>query len=119
MTDPRQKAAAIRLIDGMPRGEKAMVNSIVLVEFIWTLHRVYKAERADLVNALRMLSEHPRIELFSKDIVRDAAHRAREEGGDLADHIIGLVNRATGCRVTYTFDEDASRFPEFDLLETP
>jgi len=49
-------------------------------------------------------------------MAREAAHRCREEGGDIADHLLGLVNLAEGCSTTRTFDRDAAEFPEFTLL---
>jgi hypothetical protein len=45
-------------------------------------------------------------------------HRSREIGGDIADHIIALLNRTRGCNVTYTFDHDAANSPDFALLKT-
>ena len=116
--DQAQRAASIRLIDSLPPGEKALINSIVLAELLWTLRRVYRFERDQLAQVVRKLSEHPKIQLADVDVVRDAAHRSREEGGDIVDHVIALTNRDRGCRYTFTFDEDAAACSDFTLLES-
>jgi predicted nucleic-acid-binding protein len=82
------------------------------------LRRVYNFERDHISAVLRKLTEHPKILLPDRDIVRDAAHLSREIGGDVADHMIALINRSCGCAVTYTFDEDAANSPDFALLPT-
>ena len=115
--DRVQRAASVRLIEGMPPGEVALVNSIVLAELLWTLRRVYRFQSDQLAQVVRKLSEHPRIRLADLDVVRDAAHRSREEGGDIIDHVIALTNRSQGCRVTFTFDEDAAACSDFTLIE--
>lgn len=114
--DKAQRLAAARLIDRLPEGEKALVNAVVLAELLWTLGRRYKFEGQELAAVIRALSEHPRIELFDRDVVREAAHRTREEGGEIVDNLIALLNRASGCDTTYTFDEDAAASSDFTLL---
>ena len=116
--DARQRAAAARLIDRLPAGDKAVVNLVVLVELLWTLRSVYEFDHEQLEIVVTRLSEHPKIQLLETDIAREAVHRARETGGDIADHIIALINQANGCDVTYTFDRDASNSPDFALLKT-
>jgi predicted nucleic-acid-binding protein len=116
--DPPQRRAAATLIDGLPPGEKALVNTIVLVELLWTLGRRYRFERDELAAVVRKLSEHPGIELPDRDVAREAAHRAREEGGQIVDHMIALLNRASGCGTTYTFDEEAAISRDFTLVST-
>ena len=111
-----QREAAVALLDGLGPSEKAMVNIVVVVELAWTLRRVYKFERDHIAMVLRELTEHPKIVLADRDIIRDAAHRYREEGGDVTDHIVALINRTRGCTTTYTFDEEAAGSTDFALL---
>jgi predicted nucleic-acid-binding protein len=115
--DPRQRAAALRLIEDLPPGQKAVVNSIVVVELLWTLRRIYRFEDDDLATVVRNLSEHRKIHLVDRDLLRDAAHRCREEGGEIPDHLIALMNRSLGAQTTYTFDQTAARSDDFTLLQ--
>ncbi len=116
--DRKQRDAARALIDRLPANEKAVVNAVVIVELVWTLRRLYKFENERIGIVLRKLTEHPKFLLPDRDVVRDAAHRSREIGGDIADHMIALINRSLGCSVTYTFDEEAAESPDFALLPT-
>lgn len=116
--DAVQRAAAIRLIESLPPGEKAVVNVVVAVELLWTLKRVYRFERDELAAVARNLTEHRRLHCPEKDLLREAAHRCREEGGDIPDYLIGLLNRQFGASITYTFDRDAAEGSDFELLST-
>ncbi len=112
---PDERARVIAFLDALPADETAYVNVLVVVELIWTLRRGYGFGRDDIAAVLRRLTEHPRI-VTETDLLREAAHRSREEGGDVADHLIALLNRERGCRTTFTFDRDASRSTDFSPM---
>jgi predicted nucleic-acid-binding protein len=114
--DPVQRRAAVRLIEGLAVDDRAVVNVVVVVELLWTLRRVYKFAPYELARVVRQLTDHPRLLVPDKDILRDAAHRSLEEGGDIPDHIIALLNRGIGCRTTMTFDGEAAKNADFELL---
>lgn len=114
--DSDQYEVAVALLDDLPIEEKAVVNIVAVVELLWTLRRVYKFESEQLASVIRRLSEHPKIFLPDRDMLRDATHRSLEEGGDIPDHLVALINRAHGCSGTYTFDENAGRTSDFVLL---
>jgi predicted nucleic-acid-binding protein len=115
--DPAQEKAALNLIDSLPKGQKAIVNIVVVIELIWVLSSKYRFEQEHLVSVLRRLAEHKKLFLPEKEILLEAAHRLREDGGDLPDIIIGLINKAQGATTTYTFDIGASYNDAFTLLE--
>jgi predicted nucleic-acid-binding protein len=115
--DDRQRAAALRLLDRLADGERAVVPTIVVVELIWTLRRAYRFEDEDLARVVRNLSDHSKIRLQDRDVMRDAAHRLLEEGGDFSDHVVALTNRSLGATTTYTFDRTAARTSDFTLLD--
>jgi predicted nucleic-acid-binding protein len=112
---PDEQRRVIAFLDGLPPHETAYVNVLVVTELVWTLRRVYRFDRDEIATVLRRLTEHPRI-VTDKDLLREAAHRSREEGGDVADHLIALINRASGCRTTFTFDADAARSTDFSAV---
>jgi predicted nucleic-acid-binding protein len=107
--DEGQRRRAIALIEGTAPARKVFLNWIVIVETIWTLRRVYRFESGDLAQVVRRLTEHPRIVVPDKNVLRDAAHLTLEAGVDLPDALILLINRAAGADPTYTFDRDAVR----------
>ena len=112
---PEERARVIALLEALPPGETAYVNVLVVAELVWTLRRAYRFEPHEIAAVLRRLTEHPRI-VTETDLLRNAAHRSQEKGGDLADHLIALINRARGCRTTFTFDRDAGRAAAFSLV---
>jgi predicted nucleic-acid-binding protein len=115
--DVAQRDAAVALIDELQEGESAYINAVVIAEFVWTLHRVYKFNRYQIGAALRRITEHPKMVVWDRDIVRNAAHLYLEQGGGVADYLIALMNIAAGCTVTYTFDEEASASRGFSLIK--
>lgn len=112
---PDERARVVALLDALPLGEPAYVNVLVVAELVWTLRRAYGFAPRDVAAVLRRLTEHPQI-VTETDLLRDAAHRSQEEGGDVADHLIALINRARGCRTTFTFDRDASHATDFSAV---
>lgn len=111
---PEQTAAARRLVDDSD--EPVHVNIVAVVELLWVLRRAYRLDEDRLIVVTRRLTEHPKIVCAEKDIMREAAHRSRENGDDLPDAIIALMNRNAGCRTTFTFDTEASTSEDFTLL---
>lgn len=112
--DDAQVSTAVRFIDEAT--DAIHLNLIVVVETLWTLKRAYKFDEDRLVVVLRKLTEHPAISCSHRDLMREAAHRTKEEGGDVADNLIALMNRFAGCSTTYTFDRDAALTDGFTLL---
>lgn len=112
---PEERQRVLDLLDGLSSDETAYVNVVVVAELVWVLRRGYGFDRDRIAMVLRQLTEHPRI-VVDAEILREAAHRFREDGADVADHIIAVMNRAQGCRTTYTLDADAGRCADFSPL---
>jgi len=114
--NPLQEAMVLELLEQLPEGERAVVNIVVIVELLWVLKRAYRFEQEALVRVLRSMAENKRLFLPNKEILLEAAHQVRENGGELPDMIIALLNREHGASVTYTFDLEASKLDDFQLL---
>ncbi len=114
--DAAQRRRALDLIEALPDGERAVVNIVVIVELMWTLRRAYRFDADSLAVVARHLTEHVRLFVPEKDLLREAVHRARETGGDIPDHLIALLNRRHGAAVTYTFDAGVAKAEDFALL---
>ncbi|MGA0531795.1 PIN domain-containing protein [Hansschlegelia sp. KR7-227] len=112
--DRVQTDAARRLID--EADESAFVNIVTVVELLWVLRRAYRVDDDRLTVVVRKLTEHPRIVCGEKDLMREAAHRSKENGEDMPDAIIALLNKRAGCRTTFTFDREAAYGDDFTLI---
>lgn len=109
-----QGASAARVLGGAQ--EKIFVNRIVLAESAWVLRRRLRLERAEVVAVVEGLLTAVGVDIEDEPIVRDALEGFRRGPGDFADHLVGAVNAANGCRTTYTFDRAASKTGYFSPL---
>jgi predicted nucleic-acid-binding protein len=91
--NPLQEAMVLELLEQFPEGERAVVNIVVIVELLWVLKRAYRFEQEALVRVLRSMAENKRLFLPNKEILLEVAHQVRENGGELPDMIIALLNR--------------------------
>ena len=114
--DPKQFEAARRLLAKCTREEPAYVNVIVLCELVWVLAAGAKRSRGEIAEMIRLLLETPEIRFEREDIVRAAIPPYEGGNADLADILIGLLNRTAGCASTHTFDREASRTGGLRLL---
>jgi predicted nucleic-acid-binding protein len=110
----RQRALAVDLIENS--GERFFINQIVLAETIWVLRRKVKHENAVIAGLVERLLQMSDVVVQDATSVAVAVQAFRSGAGDFADHLIGTVNAAEGCRTTWTFDHAASRSPHFSLL---
>lgn len=112
--DPVQGEAAERALDGAEGPVR--VDPVVLVETSWVLRSRYRHPRPRIVAGLRAILGHPRVLVEAREVV-EAALDAYERGGSgFADHLIGAMNAAAGCRTTLTFDKSAAKGPLFTLI---
>jgi predicted nucleic-acid-binding protein len=115
--DPAQTEAAVRLLDGGAVGA-LFVNVVVLVEFAWTMRRVFKWDDDWVRVAINHILRHPALTIQHRDCVLEATALTDSGTGGFADRLIGAINREAGCETTFTFDRDAAMDRDFRLLPT-
>ncbi|CAN7597284.1 type II toxin-antitoxin system VapC family toxin [Bosea sp. LjRoot90] len=117
-TDARQTAIVERLVKDRDAGP-FHISRLVLIEFAWTLKRVYRRPRAEIALWLRHLLEAPEFSVEEADLVERAVKAFEVGKADFADCLIGASNLAYGCATTLTFDGDALTMPDlFSPLPT-
>jgi predicted nucleic-acid-binding protein len=115
-TDARQSSAVEKLI--AEAGSKdLLLNPIVLSELAWTLKRSYKKSRSVIADHLDLLLQSPEFVVPFGAEAADAVRRYREGPADFADYLLAAINRASGCRSTLTFDQEAADDDQFTLLK--
>lgn len=97
-------------------GDPIYVNSVVLAETLWVFGRKVGAARADQARLIGALLSHPRVVVAAANEVAQALGAFESGGPGFADHLIGALNAAAGCRTTLTFDRGAAGGPHFTLL---
>ena len=116
-TDARQSSAVERLIAEAAGSKDLLLNPIVLSELAWTLKRSYKKSRSVIADHLDLLLQSPEFVVPFAVEAADAVRRYREGPADFADYLLAAINRASGCRSTLTFDQDAADDDQFTLLK--
>ena len=115
--DPAQTERAAQLLDGSASGA-LFVNVVVLVEFAWTMRRVFKWDERWVRIALNRIVRHPALIIQHRDCVLEAIALTNRSADGFADRLIGALNREAGCETTLTFDRDAAKDRDFRLLTT-
>lgn len=107
--DPVQSKAAQRLLKGLGKNERGLVNLPVLMEFFWVLRSRYKLPQARLAAVMRDLLGVEHIEFEALEVAGKALATYESGAADFADMIIALRNRELGAASTVTFDARAAK----------
>jgi len=110
---PGQAAAAKRAV--IEQGP-VHINSVVLVEFAWTLRRIFKLDRAAIHARLANIVNAPEFNLAFQQETQRAVELFAAGPADFPDYLVGELNRSEGCDATLTFDRHAARNPAFRHL---
>ena len=98
------------------KGEACLITNPVLCEIEWVLESVYKASRADIGAAIRILQTTPPFEMEDGALVERALRSYAKGKGDFSDYLLGEIGEARGARTTYTFDRGLRGRGGFTLL---
>lgn len=92
------------------------INRIVLCELVWSLTTSFKFDRGSVARVVMLLLRSDEVTIEGHRVVRDALYLFRTSKADFADCLIGLSNGLAGCERTATFDREAARLDEFELI---
>ncbi len=104
------------IAESVARGERCVIDPIVLCELIWVLRDAYRTSKADLVKTLDQILATQQFQITEKDRVREACEAYRVGRADFADYLIGTSNRDAGCSETATFDRRLRGASAFRVL---
>jgi predicted nucleic-acid-binding protein len=111
--DAAQAARAAREIE---RGERCLIDVVVLCELAWVLEAGYGFSRAEIGTALERILATVQFEIGGKDLALAALDDFKNSAADYSDCLIGRRNRAAGAEETITFDRGLKGRPGFRLL---
>lgn len=97
-------------------GEKVFVGTIVLCELCWVLESVYDYSSEAVARLIEKMIRSPSFVIENAENVWESLPHYSESRLDLADLLIGKINRRSGCEYTITFDKKASKLSDFRLL---
>jgi len=107
--DPKQSAAASRLIEGLTTESPGLVSAIVLAETVRVMEDVFGADRDRISTIVESLLRTATLIVQDAEAAWRALSRYRSGNADFADCLIERTCVARGCRRTFTFDKQAAR----------
>ena len=117
--DEAQAARARQLLNQAAADRtRIFINHVVLCEFVWVLDRRMRLGRDGIADAIQAVLMAAEFEIAERSAVVEALRLYRAEQAGFADILIGIINRARGCDVTYTFDRAASEGSHFRSVPT-
>ena len=112
--DHRQAAVAGREIErAAQKGEKLLIQPLVLCELVWVLESAYEVRKTDILAVLEQILRTAQFEVAEKDIVWRSLADYRVGKGDFADYYLARSNESAGAAVTLTFDRVLKGSPRF------
>jgi predicted nucleic-acid-binding protein len=115
--DPRQAAAATRLIEGSLSPEsRGFISIVTLAEVVCVMSSNYRATRSAVGDIVEGLISAPQLTLERADVIWRALEAFRISKADFSDAVIAELGRDAGCDKTFTFDRNAAAHPGFEAL---
>jgi predicted nucleic-acid-binding protein len=115
--DQEQAEKAVKLIESNLNQKCSMfINNIVFCELIWVLERGYKYSKQQIASAIRMLLGAQEFAFEQLDSLWIALDKYEKDKIDFSDALIGELNKSYKCAHTYSFDTQASKMSNFELL---
>jgi predicted nucleic-acid-binding protein len=112
--DDVQTPLAVQLFEEkLTPQEPGFISTIVIVELIWLLERLYKVPAPEIENILRELLAAPNLVIECNDELEAALVISH---GGIADRLIHLVGKSASCAMTLTFDRSFAQIEGVELL---
>ena len=115
--DQEQAKKAVKLIESnLSQKQSMFINNIVFCELIWVLERGYKYSKQQIASAIRILLSAQEFAFEQLDSLWIALDKYEKDNIDFSDALIGELNKSYKCTHTYSFDTQASKMSNFELL---
>ena len=99
-------------------GKKAsiFINNIVICELIWVLIRLYKYNKSEVVDLVKVILSTVEFAFEDHNFLLKCLQNYEESEADFADILIGNMNLKYACKTTYTFDKKATKLEFFQII---
>lgn len=111
--DPAQFERARAVMAARTEADPACICSVVLAEFFWTLRRLRRVPKSELIGFARALLASREVHLPDAAALFSALQQYEAGAADLVDYLIAALNSAAGASHTLTFDARAALSPPF------
>jgi predicted nucleic-acid-binding protein len=93
-----------------------LITTPVVLEILWVLSAVYDFTRAEILQALELLTQLPILEFEDYSSMQQLIRLGYATRADLPDLLIGLVGKSRGCDTTLTFEKGLTLTGLFEQL---
>jgi predicted nucleic-acid-binding protein len=115
--DPVQSFKATELIERrLTRDDPGFVSVLAMAETVWVLDRAYGLADQEIAAAIERTLQVDVLVVENEQEVFSAMIALKDGRGSFADALIGALGARAGCSRTLSFDQKASRLPDFELL---
>jgi predicted nucleic-acid-binding protein len=114
--DTGQSARARRHVGAATEDEPCLINSVVLVEFVWALSKKMKQKRAEVAHLVGEVLSADDLYIPDRRAVERALAAYRSGHADFPDYFLAEINLELGCASTATFDRAALDSPAFSSV---
>lgn len=115
--DPRQSAAASKLIESLGPQKRAYLSLVTILETVWVMEGRYGASRREVRSILEDLLKQDAFEIQEADGLREALGHFARPSVDLHDALILCLAQQRKATV-FTFDKKAAKQLGMQLLST-
>jgi predicted nucleic-acid-binding protein len=110
--DPTQSARVTAIVEKrLTPANPGFVSTVVIVEAVWVLERVYRLARDQVADAIERILQIDVLIVENEAEVFTAMAALRDGLGSFADAMIAALGAKAGCSHTLTFDRAALRIP--------
>jgi predicted nucleic-acid-binding protein len=114
--DPKQTAAAIKVMDSLSSDSPGFISLIVIAELVWVLTIAYRFRKKEIEQVLETLLRSKELMTEQAEIVSQALRVFSAGRADFADCLIERCAYAAECKYTVTFDQGAATLTGMRLL---
>ncbi|WP_075216338.1 PIN domain-containing protein [Mongoliimonas terrestris] len=116
LDDPAQSDRATRFFGKRGSNDPAVINAVVLAEFVMTLQVVYRMPVREIAGILRAMTESAAYCFPDREAVLRALRDTELSGGSFIERFVAEINDVYGCSSTATFDSRAARRAPFSAV---
>jgi predicted nucleic-acid-binding protein len=119
VNDDKKQGEKVKALfqDAERKGASFLITTPVLLELLYVLDYVYEFERADILEALDLMTSMPVLTFENIESVQNLLETGKKSKTELEDLLIALVSREAGCETTLTFDKKAAKSDLFELID--
>jgi predicted nucleic-acid-binding protein len=114
--DAKQAPLATRLVEGLSSENPAFITTVTLVELVWVMQSSYRAPKAEIVAILELILRTRQFVVENAETAMKAIALFSNSKADFSDCLIERTASRAGCSHTVTFDKNAAKFGDMQLL---